>query len=80
MFVKSNIKKSELEIDIENKDYKSAVEFLNNGNFEKNDEFNKLYEAIIDLKNLKQLTEEIFGIIGEEMVFGKEVFSYDEKK
>ena len=80
LFVKSNVKKSDLEIDIENGNYKSAVEFLNNGNFEKTDEFNQLYGAIVDLKNLKQLASEIFDIISEEVVEGGEVFSYDRKK
>lgn len=80
LFVKSNIKKSELEIDIENGDYDGAVEFLKNGNFEKNDEFNLLYGAVVDLKNLKQLINELFGIIGEEVVFSGEVLSYDGRK
>ncbi|GEM_PF-6188644 len=80
LFVKSNVKKSELEIDVKNGNYKGAMEFLNSGNFEKNDEFNKLYGAVVDLKNLKQLTGEIFEIIGEEIVSGGEVLVYDGKR
>ena len=63
LFIKSKIQKSDLEIAIEKFKYSDALTILTETNFEKNDEFNMLYDAISSLKNIQQMINGIYDIL-----------------
>ena len=63
LFVKSKIQKSDIEIAIENYNYNEAIALLISSNFEKNNEFNKLYDAISVLNNSQQMVNGIYDIL-----------------
>jgi len=63
LFVKSKIQKSDLEIAVEQYNYKDALSFLVSSGFERNDDYNKLYSSISVLKNFKEMIEGIYDII-----------------
>jgi len=63
LFVKSQIQKSDIEIAIDKNDYNEAFSILISGGFEKNDEFNKLYNSVSVLKNMQEMVDGIYNIL-----------------
>ena len=63
LFVKSKIQKSDLEIAVENYNYNEAIGILRTNNFDKNAEFNELYNAISVLNNIQQMIDGIYDIL-----------------
>ena len=68
LFISSNIKKSEIELLVNNNEYAKALKFLDNKIAEdvalqQNEEYNNLYNAIRDLHSLKQMINGIYDII-----------------
>lgn len=63
IFVKSQITKSDIEIAVENVNYDEALKILNNKHIDKNDEFNKIYDAISTLRNMQLMLEGVYGIL-----------------
>ena len=68
LFVSSNIKRSEIEILINNNEYAKALRLLDNKivedkTLQDNEEYNNLYNAIRDLHSLKQMINGIYDIV-----------------
>lgn len=63
LFIKSRIKKSDIEIAVEEYDYDNALSILMENDFKKTDEYNELYSAISSLKNIKQMINGIYDIL-----------------
>ena len=63
LFVKSRLEQSEIEKKVLNRQYGEALILLESMNLEKNDEYNKLYNALSSLNNLQSMIENIYKII-----------------